>query len=51
MATRIAQESWSQLDENQQSELKKAAEAAQVKIQNLIPEDQEKTVAVAAAAA
>ena len=51
MATRIAQEFWSQLDETQQSELKKAAEAAQVKIQNLIPEDQEKNVAVTVAAA
>lgn len=50
-ACSIAQEFWSQLDETQQSELKKAAEAAQVKIQNLIPEDQEKNVAVTVAAA
>jgi hypothetical protein len=47
MASRIAHQFWMALDESQQQDLRKAAEAAKVKIDGLIPDDT--TVAMPAA--
>ena len=49
MAVRIANQFWLALDADQQAELRKAADAAQVKIQNLIPEDRTATLATSTA--
>lgn len=51
MAVRIANQFWLALDTDQQEELKKAADAAQVKIKNLIPDEKTTTLATAPAAA
>ena len=50
MAVRIANQFWLALDSDQQQELRKAADAAQVKLQNLIPEEKEQAIPVAAGA-
>lgn len=41
MAVRIGQQFWGMLDESQQAELRKAADAAKVNIERLIPDDEE----------
>ena len=51
MATRIAQNFWGMLDADQQLELRKAADAAKVKIESIIPDDAEAQLAPAGAPA
>ena len=50
MTTRIANEFWNALTEEQQSELRKAAEKAKVNIENIMPKNKEAEVAVPVAA-